>query len=79
MHTLHSHESHMAKMLKEAVVTSAFINRKGKDRLKPLFKPHTSTLAVPQQRPQAKPIPKVNHVRQLSPTRIWELSDHDIP
>ena len=67
------------KCRKEAVVTSAFINRKSQDRSKLPFKPRTSTPAVPQPRPQPKPTPKVNNVRQLSPTRIWELSDHDIP
>ena len=64
---------------KEAVVALAFINRKGQNRSKPPVKPRTSTLGVTQPRPQPKPTPKINYVRQLSPTRIWELSDKAIP
>ena len=62
---------------KEAVVATAFINRKGQDRSKPSFKPGTSTLAVPQPRPQPpKPTAKVNQIQRLSPpNQVWELSD----
>ena len=67
------------KCRKEAIVASAFINRKGQDRSKLPFKPRTSTLAVPQPRPQPKPTAKVNNVRQLAPTRIWEWSDYELP
>ena len=56
------------KCQKEAVVATAFINRKGQDRSKPPFKPRTSTLAVPQPRPQPpKPTAKVNQIQRLSP------------
>ena len=60
-------------------VAAAFINRKGQDRWKSQFKPRTSTLAVSQPRPRPKPTLKENNIRQLCPTCIWELSDHDIP
>ena len=60
------------KCRKEAVVRSAFINRKGQDRSKPLPKPRTSTLAIPKPRPQPKTTPKVNHVRQLSLLLAYE-------
>ena len=65
---------------KEVVVATAFINRKGQDRSKPPFKPCTSTLAVPQPRPQPpKPTAKVNQIQRLSPpTQVWELSDTEM-
>ena len=69
----------LRKCRKEAVVASAFVNRKSQDRSKLPFEPRTSTLALPQPRLEPKPTPEVNNVRQLSPTRIWQLSDNDIP
>ena len=68
------------KCRKEAVVATAFIKRKGQDRSKPTLKPPTSTLAVPQPRPQPpKPTAEVNQIQRLSPpTQVWELSDTEM-
>ena len=68
------------KCQKEAVVATAFVNRKRQDRSKPRFKQRTSTLAVPPPWPQPpKPTAKVNQIQRLSPPmQVWELSDTEM-